>query len=222
VNLRLDPPNGTLPGRGGVHGRLYAGQSSEERDAARRSRLHAAIYEIAGTRGYGALAVDRICTAANVSTRNFYEMYDGKEAAFVDLYNELLQGAGARALDSLVATEGWPLQERIPAALTAFLESMFIDPRSARICFVEVVGLSARVEATRMRNREQLIDLIEAVGVSATANGEIAARDFRFAAIALISATTALVHDWMAREVRQPPEWLAGKLSQLAIHLLTS
>jgi AcrR family transcriptional regulator len=222
VNLRLDPPRGTVPGRDGDHGRFYAGQSSEERDAARRSRLHAAMYQVAGTRGYHALAVDRVCTAANVSTRHFYEMYDGKEAAFADLYDELLKQAGARALASLEATDGRPIAERIPDALMAFLESMFRDPRSARICFVEVVGLSAKIEATRMRNRELLIELIEQAGAAAVANGEIEGRDFRFAAIALISATTALVHDWMSRDPRQPAEWLARKLTQLAIHLLTS
>lgn len=222
MNLRLEPPAAQRPARGGDRGRFYAGQTGEERDAARRARLHAAIYEIAGTRGYGALAVDRICAAANVSTRTFYELYEGKEAAFADLYDELLQQAGARALASLVASEGRPIEERIPDALMAFLESMFTDPRSARICFVEVVGLSPRIEATRMANREQLIGLIEAVGTSSVADGEIEDRDFRFAAVTLISATTALITDWMSRDPRQPPEWLARKLTGLAVHLLTS
>lgn len=221
MNLRLEPSVAILPGRGGDHGRFYAGQSSQQRDAARRTRLHAAIYEIAGTRGYGALAVERICSAANVSTRHFYELYDGKESAFADLYDELLKRAGTRALDALTATEGQPIHERVPETVMAFLESMFDDPRSARICFVEVVGHSAKVEATRMRNRELLIELIEAAGASAVASGEIADRDFRFAAITLISATTALVYDWMSRESRQPLDWLAGQLTQLAIHLLT-
>jgi AcrR family transcriptional regulator len=222
VNLRLDTPAATPPGRGGDHGRLYGGQSSQERDAARRARLHAAMHEITGTRGYGALTVDRLCTAANVSTRNFYQLYDSKEAAFADLYDELLKQSGTRALASLVGTENQPLAELIPAALLAFLEPMFSDPRTARICFVEVVGMSAKIEATRMRNRELLIEIIESAGASAVENGEIAGRDFRFAAIALISATTALVYDWMSRDPRQPPEWLEHKLSQLAIHLLTS
>jgi AcrR family transcriptional regulator len=210
------------PSRGGGRGRFYAGQTGEERDAARRERLLVAIHEIVGTRGYSGLTVERLCSAAGVSTRNFYELYSGKEAAFADLYDVLLNQAGLRVLTSLEESQGLPIKDRIPAALLAFLSPMLADPRTARIAFVEVVGLSARIEETRLQNREKLIELIEVSAVSAVESGEISSRDFRFASIALISATTALVFDWMQRERRHPHEWLELKLTQLAVHLLTS
>lgn len=222
MNLRLEPPVVNEPCRDGDHGRFYAGQTGAQRDAARRERLLVAIHEITGTRGYGALTVERLCAAASVSTRNFYELYSGKEAAFADLYDVLLNRAGERLVASLADNRELPIETQIPAALLAFLSPMLGDPRTARIAFVEVVGLSAKIEATRMRNREKLIELIEIAAASAVAAGEISRRDFRFASIALISATTALVYDWLTREERQPAEWLEDKLTRLAVHLLTS
>jgi AcrR family transcriptional regulator len=222
VTTNLDVSVVTPGHRGGGRGRFYAGQSGEERDAARRERLLVAIHEIVGTRGYSGLTVERLCSAASVSTRNFYELYAGKEEAFADLYDVLLNQAGARAVTSLEETRGLPIHDRIPAALLAFLSPMLADSRTARIAFVEVVGLSARIEETRLANREKLIGLIEASASSAVETGEISSRDFRFASIALISATTALVFDWMSRDRRPPHEWLELKLTQLAVHLLTS
>ena len=202
--------------------RVYAGQSAEERDAARRARLLAVIHDVVGTHGYSALAIERVCTAANVSTRNFYQLYDSKEAAFADLYDELLLASGARVVDSLAATAGQRLAERVPAALLAFMVPMFDDLRTARIVFVEVVGLSARIESTRLRNREKLIELIEAESRAAVARGEVVDRDWRFAALALIGAATAIALDWMLRKQRPPVEQLEQQLGRLAVTLLTS
>lgn len=202
-------------------GRTYGGLSADERDAGRRARLLAAIHEVVGTKGYAALTVGPVCAAAAVSTRHFYELYDGKEAAFADLYDDLLQRAGHAALESLVATEGQPLRERVPAAFLAFMAPALEDPRTARILFVEVVGLSPRIEETRLRNREQLIELIRAEGEPAAARGEVADRDFRFAGLALIGAATAIAYDWMLATDRPPLAHLEQQLADLAVRLLT-
>lgn len=203
-------------------GRVYAGQSPAERDAARRARLLAAIHDIVGTRGYNALTIERLCARANVSTRNFYQLYDGKEAAFADLYDDLLTRSGERVVVSLVETEGRPMVERVPAAMMAFLAPTFDDLRTARILFVEVVGLSARIESTRLRNREKLIELIEAESRAGVARGEVVDRDWRFAALSLIGAATATALDWMIRAERPPLEVLERQLGDLAVTLLTS
>lgn len=204
-------------------GRRYAGQTADERDAARRARLLAVIHDVVGRHGYAALAVERVCAQAGVSTRSFYQLYDSKEAAFADLYDELLMASGARALESLVETEGEPLVDRVPAALLAFLGPTFDDLRTARILFVEVVGLSARVESTRLRNRERLIELIETESRAAVARGEVTDRDWRFASLALIGAATAVALDWMLHPRTRPPiAQLERQLGELAVTLLTS
>jgi AcrR family transcriptional regulator len=206
---------------GGGIGRVYAGKSAPERNAARRARLLKAMFDIVGTRGYAELTVERLCARANVSTRDFYKQYEGKEAAFTDLYDCLLGQSNRRLRAALADSAGRPLGDRIPAAIVAYLTPMFADLRAARIAFIEVVGLSARIEETRLRNRERLIRLIEAEGTAAAARGEVTDRDFRFAATALVGSAATLAHDWMLRDARPPIEQLEGQLAALAVTLLT-
>lgn len=201
--------------------RVYAGQTASEREAGRRARLLATIHDVVGTQGYAALKVERVCALASVSTRNFYTLYANKEAAFVDLYADLTDQSVHRVLASLTETAARPMAERVPAAFLAYLEPIFADLRSARIQFVEVVGLSPQIEETRLRYRERLIELIEAEGATAVARGEVADRDWRFAALALIGATTAIAYDWVLRTQHQPIEQLEKQLTELAVRLLT-
>ncbi len=199
-----------------MNGRVYAGQTAADREAACRARLREAIHGIVGSNGYAALTVERACAKANVSSRTFYQLYDDKEAAFAECYQSLLERSGEEVVRSLDTTAGRPMSERIPAAMLAFLRPMFADPRSARIAFVEVVGLSPRIEATRLRTRERLIALIMTEGAAAVARGEVADRDFRFAALAVTGATTTIAHDWLLRKDRPPLQQLEHQLTDLA------
>lgn len=97
---------------------------------------------------------------------------------------------------------------------------MLDDLRFARIAFVEVMGVSQRVEEKRLEYREALIALIETEGRAAVAAGEIAGRDFRFAALALVGAANAIVYDWTARLGRQSVERFEEQLTALAVGLL--
>lgn len=222
--LRTETTPGAAPARGGGRGRVYAGQTAEERDADRRERLLTTIHDIVGTHGYAALTVERLCASANVSTRSFYQLYDGKESAFADLYDALLNRSSERVLNSLIESEelARPMKERVPLAFWAFVGPMLRDLRTARITFVEVVGLSPRIEATRLRTRSRLIELIETEGRDAVARGEVADRDFHFAALALIGAATAIAQDWLIRTHRPPMDRLERQLTDLAIQLLTA
>ena len=196
--------------------RRYAGLSADERDNARRERLLAAMRELVGTIGYAATSVDRVCTAAKVSTRDFYRAYTSKEDAFLDLYSTLIGQSFASAHAVFERGSGVPLGTRISAMTLAYIEPMLSDLRVARINFVESVGISTRVEEQRLAFRENLIRLFEREGQKAVARGEDVARDFRFAALALIGAANAIVYDWAQRPDRGPHEALEESLAALA------
>lgn len=201
--------------------RTYAGQSADERDALRRARLLAATRELIGTEGYAATTIERICSTAGVSTRHFYLLYANKEAAFVDLYETMTRQSYEHVLAALRDTEGKALEERVPAAFLAYLAPVFADPQAARIAFVEVMGVSPRMEATRLRYRESLIALVETEGAAAVRRGEIRPRDFRFAALAMIGAANTVVYDWAAHDSRRPASEVERQLADLAVTLLT-
>lgn len=199
-------------------GRSYGGLAPEERDAQRKQRLLDAALEMIGTGGYAATTIPRVCALAKVSTRNFYEMYSTKEDLFIDLYDRLTASSYERVGASLAATDGKPITERIPAALLAYLDPMLVDPRVARIAFVEIMGASQRIESLRLDYRETLVKLVTDEGEAAVRRGEVTSRDWRFVALALVGAVTAIVYDWALQTGRKPSR---AKLEQmLAQHAL--
>jgi AcrR family transcriptional regulator len=201
-------------------GRQYAGRSAAQRDAERRDRLLAGARGVIGSQGYAATTVEKICTLAGVSTRHFYQLYATKEDAFVDLYRELTADAFRRAVETFGASDGRPMAERVADAFISYLEPMFTDLPAARIAFVEVMGVSPRLEEIRLSFRESLIDFIGREGTAAVVRGEIADRDFRFAALALIGAANALVYDWVSHPKPPADRDMRIALARLATDLL--
>ena len=200
--------------------RRYSGQSADERDASRRARLLDAARVLIGTQGFSATSVERICATAKVSTRHFYQLYDNKESVFLDLYEEILGQSYTRALDSLAETAGRHLRDRVPAAFLAYVGPMIEDAHAARIAFVEIMGASPRIEDRRLEFRERLVELVQAEGSAAVERGEIAPRDFRFAALALTGAANAIIYDWVRRPDASSVDSLERDLAALAVSLL--
>lgn len=200
--------------------RVYSGLSATQRDDERRHRLLAAGLELIGTRGYAGTSVERLCTTARVSTRHFYQLHDGKESAFLDLYGSITASSLRASADSLAATTGEPMATRVPLAFAAYIRPMMSDLRVARIAFVEIMAVSPRVEERRLAFRESLVALIQAEGSAAVARGEIADRDFRFAALSLAGSANAIVYDWALRRDREPGALIEAGLTELALMLL--
>lgn len=205
-----------------VEGRAYAGRSAAERDAERREKLKAASLEMIGTQGYVTTTVERICSQAGVSTRHFYQLYETKEDAFVDVYRDLMAESFQHVLAAFGDDNERPMAERVAAAFVAYLGPMFADPRVARLAFVEIMGVSPRVEELRISFRERLIELVEREGRAAVKRGEIERRDFRFAALALVGAANATVYDWMSKPSRPTNSVMETALANLAITLLVA
>ncbi|MFL6022446.1 MAG: TetR/AcrR family transcriptional regulator [Marmoricola sp.] len=200
--------------------RTYSGLSASERDAERRSRLLAAGRELIGTQGYAAVSVEKLCATSKVSSRHFYQLYDNKEAAFLDVYDSITKQSFEAAVASLEATEGQPMMERISQAFLAYVGPMVEDIRAARIAFVEIMGASPMIEERRLSYRELLVDLVVSEGGAAAQRGEVRPRDFRFATLALTGAANAIVYDWTRREDREDTAALEAQLTELALDLL--
>lgn len=201
--------------------RRYGGQSAAQRDEQRRLRLRAACAEEVGERGYAGTTIQRICARASVSTRHFYLLHDGKEACFTDLYESIVSASFTAALASLEQTEGQLLSERVAPAFIAYISPMVRDVRTARIAFVEIMGISPQLEKRRLELRAGLSDVVEAVGSAAVAAGEdVADRDWRLAAIALAGAASSVIYAWATDPQRGTVEEIEAWLADLAETLL--
>lgn len=200
--------------------RRYGGQSAGERDRERLTRLRAAAMELYGTDGYAAVSVERLCSEAKVSTRHYYQVFSNKEDALLDIYSEITSTAVANVGQALEATDGQGITARLRSAVQAYLGPMLDDARMARIAFVEVVGVSHRVEDVRLGFRNGIVALIEREAAAAMERGELTSKDFRFRALAFLGAVNVLVHDWSIHPDHVDAARLSDQLCDLAVELI--
>ncbi|WP_020672072.1 TetR/AcrR family transcriptional regulator [Amycolatopsis nigrescens] len=176
--------------------RVYGGRSAADRRAERRERLLTAGLELFGTDGYAASSIEKLCTAASVSTRNFYEEFASREALLMALHDQIIERAATAVAEAFAEAENAGLRARIELAVRAYINTTAKDPRWARLSYVEVIGVSDTVEQHRLAWREHWVKLLVTDAERAVARGEASPRDFRLGAMALIGAVNELVYHW--------------------------
>ncbi|MFI6034971.1 TetR/AcrR family transcriptional regulator [Streptomyces sp. NPDC051315] len=177
----------------------YAGKSAEERQAERRRRfLDAALQLFGETPGYRGTTVAALSEAAGLSTRQFYEEFRTLEDVLAALHLQVNDWAEEAVVAAFAAARDLPLADRVTAIFRAYAANVTADPRRIRITFVEIVGVSPRLEEQRLARRARWIELICAEATAAAARGEAAPRDYRLAATAFIGSVNGLLHDWSA------------------------
>jgi AcrR family transcriptional regulator len=148
-----DPPGDLGPLPGGHHG-----LSREQIVDSQRERLLAAIVEEAAGRGYRATTITEIVKRASVSTRDFYELFDGKEDCFLAAF-DIVRDHVEDLVTSAAAAEGdWSHQ--VSAALRAALEFFAAEPDLARFCLLESVSATPPIA---IRFREAVLTCVPAL-----------------------------------------------------------
>ncbi|MFI1169747.1 TetR/AcrR family transcriptional regulator [Streptomyces sp. NPDC020801] len=192
----------------------YGGKSAAERQAERRGRfLGAALQLFGGTPGYRATTVAALSEAAGLSTRQFYEEFRTLEDVLAALHLQVNDWAEQAVREALAGAGRLPLDERVAALFRAYAANVTADPRRIRITFVEITGVSARLEEQRLARRSRWVDLICAEAQAAVAREEAAPRDYRIAAAAFIGSVNGLLHDWSAG-------WVEASLDEVVDELV--
>lgn len=177
----------------------YGGKTAVERQQERRRRfLDAALQLFGDTPGYRNTTVAALSEAAGLSTRQFYEEFRTLEDVLAALHLQVNDWAEQAVLKAVADAADLPLLERATAIFRAYAANVTADPRRIRITFVEIIGVSPRLEEQRLARRAGWIDLLCAEANAAAARGEAAPRDYRIAATAFIGAVNGLLHDWSA------------------------
>lgn len=201
-------------------GRRYAGRSSEERRAERRVRLLDAGLELFAGRGYAHTTVEAICAAAGLNPRYLYEQFDGREVLLEAVYDRHVERVAAAVLAARRAAP-LRLRARCEAALGAFVDAQLADERSARINYVEVVGVSPRLEAHRRAVLHQFAAVVEDDARALARAGEVADRDHGLTAVALVGATDGLLIDWLVHDRRAGRAAIVSELVELYVAAIT-
>lgn len=178
-------------------GRPWRGESPERRDAARRERLLAAGLELFGTRGYLDTSVEAICSEAQVSGRSFYEHFSNREDLLIAVYEQALAGV-ARALDEALAAAPLDVDAMCRAGIEAPARALVGDERAVRVNFVEVIGVSDRVQAHRREVLSEMGGIIERHAQRLVDAGAIARVPSRWTQVAFIGAFESVLVEWLA------------------------
>jgi AcrR family transcriptional regulator len=199
----------------------YAGRTAEERQADRRRRfLEAALQLFGDTPGYRSTTVAALSEAAGLSTRQFYEEFRTLEDVLAALHLQVNDWAEGAALTALAAAEGLPLAERAAAIFRAYAANVTADPRRIRMTFVEIIGVSSRLEEQRLARRSRWVKLICTEAEAAVARGEAAPRDYQLAATAFIGSVNGLLHDWSAGWVDATLDEVVDELVRMLLGIL--
>ena len=139
---------------------LRNGPSREDVQRNQRVRLHAAMIETVGERGYGATTVTELCTRAGVSTKTLYDRFFSKEGCFLATYELVV----ARAIKCATAAYGggqdWP--DCLRRALETSVCEVAAESDAARLALVEAPGAGRPALAQTERVRRTLEQLFSA------------------------------------------------------------
>ncbi|MEJ3654364.1 TetR/AcrR family transcriptional regulator [Actinomycetes bacterium KLBMP 9759] len=195
--------------------RSYGGRTPSERRAERRDRILGAGLELFGTEGYRATSIEKLCAAAGVSTRNFYEEFSGRDALLIAVHDKVMTAISDASAAAFEAEQDRPSSEAAASALTAYISTAFADPRWARIAFVEVLGVGPLVEEHRLAWRDKRCAAFSAMVRRFVERGDAVDRDYGLTAIAFVGAFNELVYEWALRGSDMPIEIVVAELRRL-------
>ncbi|MEV4460938.1 TetR/AcrR family transcriptional regulator [Microbispora sp. NPDC049633] len=192
----------------------YGGRPAAERQAERRRRFLEAALDLFGAGpGYRATRITDVCRVAGLSSRQFYEEFHTLEDLLAELHLYVNDVAQQAVLGVLPQVRHLEPVERCSRLFRAYAAGATADPRHTRIAFVEIIGVSPRLDRQRLDRRARWIAFLCEQLDDAAGRGEIPARDFRVTAAAFIGAINGLMHDWAVG-------WVDATLDQIVDELL--
>jgi len=124
-----------------------------------RARLLDAMARVVAAVGYEETAVERVLVQAGVSRRTFYELFDDREDCFLAAYDDAMQPAFRVIIEAYLECEA--PEQRIEAALEAYLRFCAEEPHLARMCVVEVFAAGAEARNRRAEAMDRMAGLME-------------------------------------------------------------
>jgi AcrR family transcriptional regulator len=195
-------------------GRVYGGRSEHERRSDRRTRLLNAGLELFGTDGWQAATIERLCSAAGVATRSFYEEFSSREALLKAVYEHIMGGVLTTVLPVVQASDG-TLDDRIRLGLGGYVRYLTEDPRRARVAHREI-RVAGVLESDRQAMMLRFAEVI--VHEAALESGA----EGRALGLALAGAVSEVLVDWVAQpEPRPPTEPIVDALVRLYVAAVT-
>lgn len=195
-------------------GRVYAGQSAQDRSATRRRQLiDAAIAQI-GSHGLANTTVRGVCDEAGLSTRFFYEAFAGLDALAVAAYDASVEHAFTTIYQATL-TAGPDREVRARASIAAIVDYITAHPASSRLVFVEALGTGA-LAPKRRETMHQLASAITSLARMTYAVDEDEPM-VKLTATLVAGGVTELMIGWLDGSLDMPRDRLIDDCARLIV-----
>lgn len=195
-------------------GRRYGGRTAAERQAERRTKLLDGALDLLGSGGYAAMTIEAVCTASRLNQRYFYEQFRTREDLLRAVYDRDIERVATAVLAAVAAAPD-DLRANTDAGVRTFVTEMLADERSARVAYLEIVGVSPELERHRRAVLRMFAAVIAEQAGGFAARGLLPERDYTLTAMALVGAVEELLADWLSRDPRPSSATLVDELVEI-------
>ncbi len=203
-----------------THGRTYAGLSTEQRKLQRKQQFLKAALELFGTIGYRKATVRGICKQAKLTDRYFYESYSNLDALLMDIYEHCMTNLKSQILHTIKTEYSQNGAEKaIIAGIDCYFKELE-DNRIARICMIELEGVSNEVNALYYRYINDFAMMLVGLTEQAFPNWSMDPKQKQVLAISLVGAMRQAATNWLLTEEKMDRQTLVFSTSQLFLGLL--
>ncbi|MES2919335.1 MAG: TetR/AcrR family transcriptional regulator [Pseudomonadota bacterium] len=195
--------------------RTYGGEAPELRMARRRACFIAAGRALFSGIGYRKTTMRALCAEAGLTDRYFYESFATLEDLLVAVYEELMGEMQGRILAALQAAgPGQDAGALIDTGLDAFFRQAE-DSAAARVIWLEVLGVSPRVDQVYTRGIRGFAELILVLSRTMAPQWPVPDEVARVMALGMIGAASEAAKDWLLGGYQQPREHLVQGVAML-------
>ncbi|MDI2130115.1 TetR/AcrR family transcriptional regulator [Yinghuangia seranimata] len=178
----------------GGAGRRIRGLDAEQRRLRRRDDLLDAALALFAEQGYHETSIEQICKRAFVGTKSFYEVFDGKEAAYLALQERIVADVTGRLAETLDEAGDTGEDDASRRLVRLFAHAFVDDIRVAKVTFGEGRAITPLAERLRRANRRWAASFVESVWARF---GVRSAGDLHGVAIGVIGGLFDIIADWL-------------------------
>lgn len=184
--------------------RAYRGISIEQRRAQRRQQLLDAGTQVIGQQGFRGTTVRAVCQQAGLTERYFYESFANSEALLGAVYTQAIEQVSQTLAEALLSHPGADAEQRSRNALHAYFSYLAQHPEAARIMMVEILGVSAEVDALYQKVMEDFTALLDQLwGELYPAAGTLPAPRIQLSA-GILGALVYIAARWLMNGYQDP------------------
>ena len=201
-------------------GRTYAGVSLVERKRLRKKQFLEAGLRHFGCCGFRNATVRSICKEAKLTDRYFYESYSSLENLLLSVYEDCMTELSKEIVNAI--TKGYANkspEEAIIAGLDRYFE-ILEDPHIARICMVELEGISPEVNALYYRYIDAFAEILREMANRAFPDMPIERSQQDILAISLVGAMRQAATTWLVSHYEKERKELVSATSKLFLGII--